>query len=207
MAGAGMITPAFRSAGRLLSLVRRRSEQIRPVALRFLPSGVTPPALDRRMVAGEEHLRNRHSTHDLWARVMRMIEQTILEGVVLHRVLTSDDAGNEPRHRLEHDESGNLSAREHVIADRDLLRGGALDDALVDPLVAAGDQDEPWLCRKLLHELLIEPAAGGREHHGPAEAVAERLRRAQNRLCHQHHPWSAAERRVVDLAMPVLGEI
>src|SRR4051812_15808919 len=137
MAGAAMITPTSRSAGRLCLLTRDIPEEVRTVPLGLLPSRSPTPALDRGVVPGEENLGNRHAANDLRPRVMRMIEETVLERVVPERFLTSDHAGNEPRDGLQDNERGNLSTRKDVVADRELLRREALDDALVDPLVAA----------------------------------------------------------------------
>jgi hypothetical protein len=58
------------------------------------------------VIAREEHVGNRHAANDLRPRVVRMIEETVLERVVPERVLTPDDAGHEPRDGLQDDERG-----------------------------------------------------------------------------------------------------
>ena len=93
---------------------------------------------------------------------MGMIEDAVLtERVPFVRRLFADHAGNQARHGFQEDECGKLSAREHVVADGDLLRRQSLDEPFVDPLVAPTDEGQGHLSCELANELLVEPAPGG----------------------------------------------
>ena len=59
---------------------------------------------------------------------------------LLVRLLAPDHAGHEPRDGLDEHQGGQLPAREHVVADRDLLGGKAIDDTLVHTLVAPAQE-------------------------------------------------------------------
>ena len=59
------------------------------------------------------------------------------ERVARHRRLVADDAGHQPRHRVDHHQRRQLAARQHVVADRHLLGRQRLPHALVHAFVPA----------------------------------------------------------------------
>ena len=60
-----------------------------------------------------------------------------------------------------HDHRGELAAGQHVAADRDLVAGEVLDDALVEPLVAPAQQRQRRLARELVDERVVEQPPPG----------------------------------------------
>ena len=64
-----------------------------------------------------------------------------------------------------------------VVADRELLGRQALDDALVDALVAPADQHQPGFHGELACEVLIQPPPGRRQQERSSDARTERLDR------------------------------
>ncbi len=79
-------------------------------------------------------------------------------------------------------------------------------DALVDALVAAADEQQTLVARKLGDERAVEPPPLRREQHHRRLCLDERLHRldgGEQRLRLHHHPRAAAERVVIDRPMPV----
>ena len=119
------------------------------------------------------------------------------------RLLLADHAGDEPGDGLDHDERRDLSAGEHVVPDRHLLRGESLGHPLVDALVPAAEERQVLLAGELANERLIETSTRRRQEQHTSPVGVEGLDRGEERLRLHHHPGSAAEGRVVDRAMTV----
>ena len=86
------------------------------------------------------------------------------------------------------------------------------DDSLVDPFVAATDQNDLICFREPQRFGLIERPACGAEHDhfnsgGAVLSLPNRLDRVENRLGFENHSFAAAERPVVDRAMAIRSEI
>jgi hypothetical protein len=64
------------------------------------------------------------------------------EALVAGGVGVAEDAGKQADDGVEDDGRGQLAAAEDVVADRDLLVGEEVGNALVDSLVAAADEDD-----------------------------------------------------------------
>lgn len=77
----------------------------------------------------------------------------------------AEDTGQQPGHRLDHDQDGCLAAGQDVVADGDLADVDAvavlLDDAAVDALVAGRGEHQPGLGGEFDGELLGEGAPLG----------------------------------------------
>src|SRR5580700_7050348 len=117
-------------------------EQLRtpePRAAQGLPQ---PPAADRGMVARSQDLRHFVPIHRDRPRVVRPIQQPVAERFLQRRFLAAEGTRQEPRNRIDHHQRGQLAARQNIIADRPLLVDLGLDEALVDPFVAAGHEDQ-----------------------------------------------------------------
>src|SRR5580704_6399173 len=116
--------------------------QVRPPLprdpFRFRP----PPFGDLRVVAREQHLRNRATLPYARARIVRIFEQALLEALLLARSVLAHHSGDEPHAGVEDRQRGDLAAREHVVADRDLDQPTRLDDPFVDALEARAEDDE-----------------------------------------------------------------
>ena len=65
------------------------------------------------------------------------------------RGFLAHDAGKQPHAGIEQHHGGDLAAGQHVIADRDLFEAARLDDALVDALEAAADDDDAGTGREI----------------------------------------------------------
>ena len=159
------------------------------------------------MVPRQEHVGNRHPPELAGPCVVGVIEDAVLaERVLLVRRLRADHAGHQPRHGFEEDERGELSAREHVVADGDLLRRKPLDEPFVDPLVAATDEHQRrfrassrtsgWSSRRPAGEsTIVLPRSG------PSASTAAKSGSAFMT------PGATAERLVVHLTMRIVQPI
>src|SRR5437762_12499820 len=116
-----------------------------------------------------------------------------------------DHAGDEPRDRVDDDHRAELTAGEHVVADRDLFVDIALDDALVDALVVATHEHQVRQGGETGRRGLVEHRAlRGKKDNVPV-AASYRAYRSRQRLRFHHHSRAAAIRCIVDDVMPVAG--
>ena len=88
------------------------------------------------------HLRDVAPAPARRARVVRMVEHAGRERILRHRLLIPDDAGHQPHHRVDEHERGQLTARQHVVTNRNLVGHERVDHALVDPFVAPAQHDD-----------------------------------------------------------------
>ena len=128
---------------RLLVRVQRRpSEQIRPAAPRP-PQRLTPaPPRDTRVVARQQHRAAPAQPRNSSGRVYcggssRPLANDSRSGCAF----AAQRARQEPRDRVGDHQGRQLAARQHVVADRQLLVRDVLAHALVHALVAAGQED------------------------------------------------------------------
>src|SRR5215510_13183606 len=99
------------------------------------------PGRDLGMVAAGEDSRDRTALPELRPCILRVFEQAVAEALLRARGLPAHDAGKEPDAGVEQGEGCNLPTRKHVIADRNLLEAAPFDQALVDALEAAAQDD------------------------------------------------------------------
>ena len=164
------------------------------------------------MVAAYEHWRHALTIELGGAGVLRVLEQaTVLggrEGLVHVAHLVAQGSGNEPYDGIGHDHSGQLAAREHVVADRQALIGIRIG-ALVDALVTAAHKQQALAFEQALGHMLRKGlAAGGEEHHGGLGTLrADGLDCLGNRLDLHEHALPAAIRLVIDGAMAVVRPV
>ncbi len=147
-------------------------EQFRPpqpgAAQRLLQS----PAPDRRMIARHQHRGHRPPVDRRRPRVMRPIHQPVAERLLLRRFRAAQRPRQQPRNRIDHHQRRQFAARQHIVADRPLLVDLALDEALVDPLVAPRHQHQSRPSARLARHGLLEPAPVGAQVHPPAARPA-----------------------------------
>ncbi len=114
------------------------------------------------------------------ARVVREVEEPFGEGLVDRRGLAPQGARHEPRHRVDEDDRRRLAAREHVVADGDLVGRQSLRHALVHALVTAADDDDllgrPPTPRRAPASTL-DPAARAARRAAPTRGGPRRRRR------------------------------
>src|SRR5258708_22616148 len=171
--------------------------------------GLLPaPLLDPRVVARKQDLGHAHASVLGGPRELRAARELPAERVLRQRVGVSDHAGDQPADRVAEHHRRNLAPAQHVVADRDLVRGKARAHAVVDALVAAADDDQPGLPGELLGQPLVQAPAPRLEEHDRAGVVEhDALDRLEHRLRLHHHARPAAERNVVDLAVAGAREV
>ena len=89
---------------------------------------------------------------------MRVFQQVVGEKTLfVCAVGGAHHAGQQADERIEQHQRGEFAARQHVVADADLLHAAGIDHALVHALVAAAQQVTPARPRSAAH--LAWPAA------------------------------------------------
>jgi len=159
-----------------------------------------PPFRDRRMVAGQQHRRHLAELVRDRPRVVRAVEQAVRERILLRRGRVVERAVLQPSDRIDQHRRGQLAAREHVVADRNLFVDFMLDQALVHRLVAPAEEDQPIFLREFTHLVLGKPRSLRTQENRPNRPRIRRPRRAQcvaQRVDQHHHARAAAERSLV----------
>jgi hypothetical protein len=101
------------------------------------------------MIPRSQHFGDRASFPVNWSGIVRIFEKPRLEALLLtaggraHYPGEQSNASVEDRHRAK------LAAREDIVADRDGFDVARLEDALVETLEAAAEQDNPLACRQI----------------------------------------------------------
>src|SRR5690606_27504253 len=101
-----------------------------------------PPAPDGFVVAPEQHLRYLETVDALRPRVLRAVEQPGHIRILARRILVAEHPRQQPYDRIDDHRGREFPAAQHVVADRQLFPDDAVDDALVDALVASGDEQQ-----------------------------------------------------------------
>ena len=101
-----------------------------------------PPGRDGGVVAAAQYLGDLPAAEVRGTGVLRVLEEPRREALVLGRLGVADHARDEPRDGFDDGERGELAAREHEVAERDLAVDEVVGDALVDALVTAAQQRE-----------------------------------------------------------------
>ena len=146
-----------------------RVEEVGPPLARLLQRLAAPPFVDLLVVPREQDLGDRHPPEFAGPGVVGIIQPPLDERVVADRGFLADDAGDEPRHGVDHDHGRDLPAGQDVVADRDLVRGQVLGHPLVHALVPAADQDDLRVARP-------SPRPAGRRSAGPGARGDRRAR-------------------------------
>src|SRR5689334_1452141 len=116
------------------------------------PDVLPAPALDPRVVAGEQDVRHLPAAKLGRARVVRVLEpaaELLAEALELAAPL-GERTRQPARHRVEQDHRGQVAVREDVRTDRDGIAREMLDDPLVEPFEASGQERQVLLFRELL---------------------------------------------------------
>src|SRR3954451_20178544 len=197
----------------------RSAEQVGPVLLgapqRLLPA----PPLDRGVVSGDEHAGHVQTAPGRRPSVGRRLEEAAAVRTVRKRLLDdrrriAHESRQQPSDGLDDDERRDLSAGEHVVAERDLVHAhpapGVLGHPRVDALVTSAGDHEMTVLRPRLSVRLGEQSAGRGRQHEPAVGLLagrQRVERPAPWLRRHDHPGTAAVRRVVDGAVRVVGPL
>src|SRR5262245_53455398 len=138
---AGLLGAPFARLFGLAGAGQMRRPQIRAAyAGKPLRLGAAP-GRDLGMVAAGEDGGDRTALPKPRPGVLRVFEQAVAEALLRARGLLAHDAGQEPDAGVDEGEGRNLPTGKHVIADRNLLEGAPFDQALVDALEAAAEDD------------------------------------------------------------------
>src|SRR5690606_7856447 len=111
------------------------------------------------------------------------------------------------------DERGKLAAREDVVPDREKLEIEPFEDALIEALVVATEEDQPLRPRQIAQPGLLEARSLGREDdlargfEGRLPSREDGIDRGEDRLGLEDHAGTAAVRPIIDRAVPVRGEV
>src|SRR5579885_253759 len=141
------------------------------------------------------------------AGVLRVFQEAVFEALFGERSLVADNPWDQAHDRVGQHQRRKLASSQDVVPYRDLVIDAILDEALIDALVVPANDDERGLPGKLPREPLIEKRSlRGHENRPRSPAAGVEPGRFQHVRLH-HHSLAAAERRVVDRAMLVRGEI
>lgn len=149
---------------------------------------------------------------------MRAIEQAVerrIEAVLLETAFVIEHAGLQPRDGIQQGHGSDLAARQYEVAQAQLVRDMGIDEALVQALVAAAQQDCALPLRPLGHHGMAQRGADrGEQHHGSrlglaglAARLPGRLQAALQRFGHHHHARTAAEGAIVHAPVVALGMV
>ena len=143
------------------------------------------------------------------ARVVGVVEQARLEGVLLNGALFANDTRQQTHGRIEDHQGRNLPTHEHVIADGDLEVSKMEPDPLVHPFVAAAQQNEALLLAQSLGQRLGEGnALGGEQDYRRRAGLSLNGPESPNDgLRLENHSGPAAVRGIVGRPMLVLGVV
>lgn len=114
----------------------------------------------------------------------------------------------EARNSVDHDQRRQFASRQDVIAHREDVRRPLVDDALVDALVAATDENDMVLRGKLARDALGEGSSARVEKCDCRfRAGAAGANRSVDRFRKHDHSGPSSDRLVVDGLAGVVGEV
>ena len=116
----------------------------------------------------------------------------------------------EPHYRIDNRQRRQFTAAEDVITKADFERFEAVDNPLVETLVMPGDQQQAFLARQFLDQVLVQCFSLRRKQDSrgrPRVLFLDVFDGVENRLAHHDHSRSAAEGLVVHGLVGVGSEI
>lgn len=163
------------------------------------------------MITAEKDFGHLHATKDARAGVLRILQASRLAVRLLDQALrVAEHARDVSDYCIDDNHGRHLAAVADEVADRQFKRPQTLANPFVEPLIAAAQQQQPFLLRQLPDELLIESSARRGQHDeqaGVGRLSANRLDGVEDRLAHHHHAGAAAEGPVVDALVLALGPV
>ena len=160
-------------------------------------------------MARKEHIGHFPALVVCRSRIDGSREQIVLERVAERALFVTDHAWNDAHNCVGHAGRGQLSAREHEVADRNLLGDEMFANAVVDPFVVTAENDEVAFHRKGIGHRLVELFSVGRgENHFVVVTFGFECRDTViNGLALHHHTCESAIRVVVYPTMLVVGVV
>src|SRR5262249_16537045 len=135
--------------------------------------------------------------------ILRIFQQPRLETFFRLRHLLAHHAGQQPHAGIDQDISGDLAAREHIVADRDLLERTRLDHPLVHALEPPAYHDHALAPGYFAHARLRQRPPARREQQPRTAVACNRIERTCKHVGTHHHAGTATRGRVVDRTMLV----
>ena len=117
-------------------------QKIRPISFRLCERGFAAPARDFCVIAGQQNFRHAHSLKLRRPRVMRIIQQTIREGLSRRRRFAAKRSRQQANGRIDDYQRGRLASRQNIVANRNFVGHQRFRDALVNAFVTAANQNE-----------------------------------------------------------------
>src|SRR5262245_45882370 len=167
------------------------------------------PALDGGVVSALEHVGNAPSAPYRRTGVVGVVERAALERLALRGLLVAEHARDQAHDGLGDAQRRELAAREHEVAERDLVPRERVAQALVEALVAAAQEEQALLTGEDPGRGLAEGRAvrGQQDLLVGAVLALAPLDAVRDRFGLQHHARAAAVGPVVYRAVAVAGEI
>jgi hypothetical protein len=113
------------------------------------------------MVTREQNVRYGVIPKDGRARVVGVFQQTLSVGILKGGRRIAQDARDQPGDSIDDDHGRYLTAREHIVPDRDLVADQVLVNPLVHAFIATADEQKPGEPRQLAGRFLAEGTALG----------------------------------------------
>src|SRR3954463_5917732 len=109
------------------------------------------PGRDLRMIPRPQHFGDRAPFPLNRTGIVRIFQETLLEALLLSAGGRAHYPGEQPYASIEDDHRCELSAGEYIVPDRDGFDGARLENAFVQTLKAAAQQDHALARRQLAH--------------------------------------------------------
>lgn len=191
---------------KILSAQTRLLQEIRPTRLRGPQGRLPAPASDPLMISGQQHVGYAEPLYALWSRILGKVQQRIDKRVVSGRVFISQYARNKPDDGIQQDEGRQLSSRQDVIPDGDLIRVKQRPHPFIESLVPATDEQQMLVLDQLFGNRLFEGAAlRCQEDQVGLLTSTEVGNRIKDRLGFQHHSGATPIRPIIYDSMTVMS--
>src|SRR5207248_2679181 len=96
------------------------------------------------MIPRPQHLGDRAPFPNDRPGIVRIFEQPLIEALFLSAGGRAHYPGKQPHASIEDDHCAKLTAREHIIADRDWFERASVKDPLVESLEAAAEENDAF---------------------------------------------------------------
>src|SRR5260221_2614115 len=162
------------------------------------------------MIPRPQHFGDRAPFPCHWSGIVRIFEKPRLEAFLLSAGGRAHYPGKEAHASVEDDHRAELAAGEDIVADRDGFYRPRVEDALVESLEAAAQQNDALARRELADAALGQraPPRCQRQYRPRAGVLGgNAIERRGEDVRAKHHSRSAAGGRVVDAAVLVGREI
>ena len=157
------------------------------------------------MVPGGKDLRYRLPLEDRRPGVLRIFKQAVGEAFLGGGGLLAHDAGQKPDAGIHQSQRGNFPARQHEVAERNLLHSARADQAFVDPLETCADNNGTEAMGELRDATLRQRRPAWAHEQARASIVRDGVERPRKHVRLHYHAGSTAGGRVIDGSVLVSG--